>query len=387
MIYLDNAASTLPAGEVLDAMGAAAREHYGNPSSAHGLGAAAARVIEEARAAVAAAIGAGGPGEIVFTSGGTEADALGILGAATRARGRHIVVSAIEHPAVLRTAESLVAQGWTLTAVPPGADGVVSAEAVAGAVGPDTSVVALMLANNELGTLQPVADVAARLGRGADAGRRPHLHVDAVQAFGFVPFRAATLGADTIAVSGHKIHGPKGAGALWVRPGVTLRPLWDGGRQERGLRSGTENLPGWVGLGRAAARAAAFRDGGGPATIAALRDRLERDLLAAIPDARLTVAGAPRVPHISSIAIGALPAEAVLHALEARGVYASAGSACASRARGPSHVLRAVGIDQRTAVLRFSLSRDTTAADIDAAVAALAAAVAEVAPVAMRLSK
>jgi cysteine desulfurase len=189
--------------------------------------------------------------------------------------------------------------------------------------------------------------------------------VDAVQAFGFVPFRAAALGADTIAVSGHKIHGPKGAGALWVRPGITLRPLWDGGRQERGLRSGTENVAGCVGLGRAAARAAAFRDAGGPAAIAALRDQLERAALAAIPGARLTIDGASRAPHISSIAVGDLPAEPVLHALEARGVYASAGSACASRTRGPSHVLRAVGVDERTAVLRFSLSRDTTATEID----------------------
>ncbi|HVR62285.1 MAG TPA: aminotransferase class V-fold PLP-dependent enzyme, partial [Polyangia bacterium] len=217
---------------------------------------------------------------------------------------------------------------------------------------------------------------------GAGGGRRPHLHVDAVQAFGFVPFRAATLGADTIAVSAHKIHGPKGAGALWVRPGITLRPLWDGGRQERGLRSGTENVAGWVGLGRAAARAAAFRDGGGPAAIAELRDLFEREALAAIPGARRTVEGAPRLPHVSSLVVGELPAEAVLHSLEARGVFASAGSACASRARGPSHVLRAVGVGERAAVLRFSLSRDTTAAEIAAAVAALGASVAEVAAVA-----
>src|SRR5262249_7552953 len=155
-------------------------------------------------------------------------------------------------PAVLRTVEALAAQGWEATAVPPDATGVVPADAIAAALRPDTAVVALMLANNELGTLQPVAEVAARLARAAAAaGRWPHLHADAVQALGFVSFRAAALGADTIAVSGHKIHGPKGAGALWVRPGVTLRPLWDGGRQERGLRSGTENVAGWVGLGRA----------------------------------------------------------------------------------------------------------------------------------------
>ena len=384
MIYLDNAASTAPAGEVLEAQAAAAREHFGNPSSAHGLGAAAARIIEEARAEVAQALGAERPNELVFTSGGTEADALAVLGVAARARGRHLVLSAIEHPAVLRTAESLVAHGWTLTVVPPAATGAVRADDVAAAVGPDTALVALMLVNNELGTVQPVSEVAAALtrafGDGTSGQRRPHLHVDAVQAFGFVPFRAATLGADSIAISGHKIHGPKGTGALWVRPGVTLRPLWDGGRQERGLRSGTENLPGWVGLGRAAARAAAFRDGGGIQLVASLRDDLEKTVLASIPGARLTVSGAARAPHISSMAFGELPAEAVLHALEARGVYASAGSACASRTRGPSHVLRAVGVGERTAVLRFSLSRDTTPADIAGAGAALRAAIAEVAP-------
>jgi cysteine desulfurase len=245
-----------------------------------------------------------------------------------------------------------------------------------------------MLANNELGTVQPVAEIAAGLERAAatvPGQRRPHLHVDAVQAFGFIPFRAPALGADTIALSGHKIHGPKGTGALWVRPGVTLRPLWDGGRQERGLRSGTENVPGWVGLGCAAARAIAFRDEGGTRALADLRDRLEQMIIAAIPGARPTVAGeAPRTPHISSLALGDLPAEALLHALEARGVFASAGSACASRTGGPSHVLRAVGIDEQTAVLRFSLSRDTTAADVEGAVIALQAAVAEVAPTAAR---
>jgi cysteine desulfurase len=388
MIYLDNAASTVPAAEVLDAMAAAAREHFANPASAHGLGAGAARAIEEARGALAHALGAGTPAEVLFTSGGTEADALGILGAAGRARGRHLVVSAIEHPAVLRSAQLLADQGWELTLVAPAANGVVAADDIVAAVRPDTAVVALMLANNELGTLQPVAEVAVRLERAAAAGptprkRRPHLHVDAVQAFGFVPFRAPAMGADTVAISGHKFHGPKGIGALWIRPGITLRPLWDGGRQERGLRSGTENVPACVGLGRAAGRAATFRDSGGARAIETLRDRLEQAIVAAIPGARPTVTGAPRAPHISSLSLGDLPAEALLHALEARGVYASAGSACASRARGPSHVLRAIGVDERTAVLRFSLCRDTTAGDVDGAVTALQAALAELAPMVM----
>jgi cysteine desulfurase len=397
MIYLDNAASTRPAPEVVDAMAQAARELFANPSSAHALGAAAARALEEARDSLARALGAGAPAEVIFTSGGTEADALGLLGAAARARGRHLVVTAIEHPAVLRSAELLVAGGYQLTLVPPGRSGVVRVEDVLAAVRPDTAVVAVMLVNNELGTIQPVAEIAQALGHlGAEAGAgagtsaphrpaRPHLHVDAVQAFGFLPIRVQTLGADTLAISGHKFHGPKGTGALWVRPGVRLGPLWDGGRQERGLRSGTENVPGWVALGVAARLCLQQRDGRVAERIRGERDRLEREILASSPpaiEARPTVTGAPRAPHISSLAFPGLPAEPLLHALEARGVFASAGSACAARSRAPNHVLEAIGVDSRTAVLRFSLSRETTAADIDGAVVALREAIAEIAPLA-----
>ena len=389
MIYLDNAASTQPAPEVLEAMTRAARDLYANPSSAHALGAAAARAIEGARERVAQLLGAASPAEIVFTSGGTEADALGLVGAAARARGRHLVVTAIEHPAVLRTAELLVGQGYELTVVPPDRSGVVPAADVVAAVRPDTAVVAVMLVNNELGTIQPIAEIAQGLARIApEHPHRPHLHVDGVQAIGFLPLRVANLGADTLALSGHKFHGPKGTGALWVKPGVRLTPLWDGGRQERGLRSGTENLPGWVGLGIAAEMVAAQRDAHVADRVRGERDRLEREVLASLADLgeitepQPTVSGAPRVPHISSLAFSGLPAEPVLHALEARGVYASAGSACASRTRGPNHVLEAIGADENAAVLRFSLSRETTAADVDAAAAALALAVAEISPLA-----
>jgi cysteine desulfurase len=380
MVYLDNAASTAPAPEVLSAVHDASRDLYANPSSAHTMGAATARALEAARAQVAAALGAG-PAEIVFTSGGTEADALGVLGAARAARGRHLVVSGLEHPAVMRTAEQLMAAGYELSVVAPTPAGVVRAADVAEAVRPDTAVVAVMLVNNELGTLQPVAEIARALAarpRGA-GGRHPHLHVDAVQGFGLLRVRPAALGADSLAISGHKLHGPKGTGALWVRPGTRIAPLWDGGRQERGLRSGTENVPGWIGLARAAALAAAAVESGRPAAVERLRDRLERLVLEAIPGARPTVTGAPRVPHVASLALPGLPAEPLLHALEARDVYASAGSACASRDRGPSPVLKAVGVADDVAVLRFSLCRDTTDADVDAAVAALRAAVDEIA--------
>jgi cysteine desulfurase len=376
VIYLDNAASTRPADEVVAAMTEAARAHYANPASAHVAGAAATRALDAARGEVAAALDVE-PEELVFTSGGTEADAMGVLGPARAARGRHLVVSALEHPAVMRAAEALVTAGFTLDVVAPGPDGVVRPEAVAAAVRPDTAVVAVMLVQNELGTVQPIAEIARLLGD--DRRRRPHLHVDAVQAFGLLRLRPRALGADTIALSAHKLHGPRGAGALWMRPGARVDPLYVGGGQERGRRGGTENLPALVGFGRAAALARRALDAGADVAVAALRDRLERDALAAVPGARPTVVGAARAPHIASLAFPGLPAEPLLHALEARGVLASAGSACASKTAGPSPTLKAIGVDDRTGVLRFSLCRETTAADVDGAVAALGDAAREVA--------
>ena len=375
MIYLDNAASTRPADEVVEAMIEAARGHFANPASAHTAGAAAARALEAARGEVAAALDVE-PEEIVFTSGGTEADALGLLGAARAARGRHLVVSALEHPAIMRAAEALAAEGYTLELIAPAPNGVVRAEAVAAAVRPDTAVVAVMLVQNELGTLQPVGEIARLLGSDR---RRPHFHVDAVQAFGLLRLRPRVLGADTVALSAHKLHGPRGAGALWVRPGARVVPLWVGGGQERGRRGGSENLPAIVGFGRAARLGRQALDAGADAAVAALRDRLETAALGAVAGARPTVTAAPRAPHIASLAFPGLPAEPLLHALEARGVLASAGSACASRTTGPSPTLKAIGVDDRTAVLRFSLSRQTTPAEVDGAVAALADAAREVA--------
>jgi cysteine desulfurase len=375
VIYLDNAASTRPADEVVEAMAEAARAHFANPASAHAAGAAAARALETARGEVAAALDAE-PEEIVFTSGGTEADALGVLGAARAARGRHVVVSALEHPAVMRAAEALAADGYTLELIAPDPNGVVRAETVAAAVRPDTAVVAVMLVQNEIGTLQPVAELARLLG---PERRRPHLHVDAVQAFGLLPLHPRALGADTIALSAHKLHGPRGAGALWVRPGARLAPLWVGGGQERGRRGGSENLPALVGFGLAARLARRALEGGADAAVAALRDRLEIAALGAVAGARPTVTGMARAPHIASLAFPGLPAEPLLHALEARGVLASAGSACASLTAGPSPTLKAIGIDDRTGVLRFSLSRHTAPADVDVAVAALRDAAREVA--------
>ncbi|HEY5451150.1 MAG TPA: aminotransferase class V-fold PLP-dependent enzyme [Polyangia bacterium] len=381
MIYLDNAASTQPTPEVLDALRATAAELFANPASAHAGGAAASRALAQARAEVAAALDVD-PAELLFTSGGTEADALGVLGAARAARGRHVVISALEHPAVMRCAEALAADGYALDIVPPDRNGIVAADAIAAAVRADTAVVALMLVNNELGTRQPVADVAQRLGPPGDR-KRPHLHVDAVQGFGLGRLRPRALGADSVALSAHKLHGPRGAGALWLRPGARLAPLWVGGGQERGLRGGSENLPALVAFGVAATQARAAAQDGAEERVAALRDRFEQAALAAlatlVPGVRPTVTGAPRAAHIASLAFPGLPAEPLLHALEARGVLASAGSACASRTAGPSPTLKAIGIDDRTAVLRFSFSRLTLAADADAAVAVLVDAVGDLA--------
>jgi cysteine desulfurase len=376
IVYLDNAASTPPLPEVLAAVTHAMTDLYANPSSAHGLGAAAARALEQARGEVAGLLRAQ-PSEIVFCGGGTEANALGLLGAAALARGRHMVVSAIEHPAVLRSAESLVSKGWELSKVAPAPNGRVTVESVMAALRPDTAVLAVMLANNEIGTLQSVAEIGRAL---RAAGRKLHFHVDAVQFAGLVPLDVQALGADSLAISGHKLHGPKGTGALWLRKGARVAPLWDGGRQENGLRSGTENLPGWVGLGRAAALCQQSPQAG--EAVAALRDRLESQIMEAIPEARTTIpATTPRAPHIASLLLPGLPAEPLLHALEARGVYASAGAACSTRAHGPSHVLVAIGISERDAVLRFSLSRLTSESDVKVAALALREAVDEIASV------
>jgi cysteine desulfurase len=383
-VYLDNAASTLPSPEMIEAMGRAMREHFANSSSLHGLGAAAARVLAAAREEVAALVHAQ-PEEIVFTGSGTEANALGIIGSARVSRLRHMVVSAIEHAAVFNSARLLCEEGydegWQVDTVAPEANGCVTADAVLAAVRPETSVVAIMLVNNEIGTLQPVADIGRAL---RALGRKIHFHVDAVQFAGLEALDVRTKGADSIAISAHKLHGPKGMGALWLRKGKRLAPLYGGGGQERDLRSGTENLPAAVGFGMAAAQAR--KDVGAAARVRELRDRLETQIFAAVPQARPAVPlSAPRAPHITSILLPGFPAEPILHALEARGVFASEGAACSSHAREQSRVQRALGVAAGTGVLRFSLSRLTTADDVEQAARALALSITEVAKVVHRV--
>ena len=373
LIYLDNAATTQVAPEVADAVIRAMREDFGNPSSAHRLGIAASNRIKAARALLLDALGdeRGRLGDLVWTSGGTEADALGVLGAARAlsGRGRHVVVTAIEHPAVLGSAQKLVEEGFDATVVPVTRDGVASANAVADAVTDETVLVAAMLVNNELGTIQPIAEISA-----AVKAKRPdiQLHCDAVQGFGKLVVDVRTLGVDTLAISGHKIAGPKGIGALWIRRGARIAPLWQGGGQQQGLRSGTENVPGIVGLACATELSLSDRPAK-TARLTALQVRFEQALGQSDLGISIHGAGAPRVAHITSLALPGLPAEPLLHALEARGVYVSAGSACASKNHGPSHVLAAIGVPVDVGTLRVSLSTQTTAAELDEAARLLVA--------------
>jgi cysteine desulfurase len=390
-IYLDNAATTAPHPSVVEAMTRALTEVFGNPSSLHGKGVAAERLITEAREAVAASLGVSG-GEIVFTSGGTEANNLALAGAAHGAahrpaqggaRGGHVIVSAIEHSSVLSPARQLAAEGFDITEIPVDAEGRVSPGHLAAALRSDTVVVSVMAVNNEIGTVQPL-DELARVLRGHRAGGAATLlHVDAVQAWGKIPLRPARMGIDLLSISGHKVHGPKGVGALFVRRGVRLAPLVRGGDQERAIRPGTENVPGIAGMGEAARLIAA--DGDAAAQMTALTRRL-RDRLSRIPDVRVNTPQTGTAPHILNVSFPGARGETLLHRLEMDGVYVSTGSACHSRQPTPSHVLLAIGRDpdEATSSLRFSVGRFSTADDIDAAAAAVVTAVADLRALARR---
>jgi cysteine desulfurase len=367
-IYLDNGATTRVDERVAQAALEAMLVGWGNPSSAHRLGAEAARRLQRAREQVAAALG-GSPSEVTFTSGGTEANALALLGAAARAK--HVVISAFEHPSIADAARALAERGVEVTTVAPSADGVVGADAYAAAVRPDTAVVACLWVQNEIGTVQPV-DVIAR----AVKARAPrcHVHVDAVQALGKLAIDVADAAYDSLSISAHKIHGPKGAGALWLKKGARLRPLVYGGGQERGLRPGTEGVPNIVALGLACELAAAARAEAAP-RMARLRDRLWQSIVAALPTARRHGAAGAAAPHILSVGFAGVPAEPLLHALEEEGVYVSAGSACHAKDRKPSATLRALGVPDDMGTIRLSLSRFTTDEEIARAAAAVVACV------------
>ncbi len=359
LIYLDNNATTQVAPEVLEAMLPFFREQYGNPSSAHVLGLLAEGALVQAREQVAALLGCQ-PAEVVFNGGGTEGLNHAFRGVfeAFPAK-RHFVTTAVEHSAVLALAEWLRRQGAEVTVLPVDAEGRLDLARLEAALRPDTALVSVMAANNETGVCFPLPEIAALV-----KARGALFHVDATQAAGKLPLDLAALPADLLNLSAHKLHGPKGVGALFIRRGLRLKPFMVGGHQERGRRGGTENLPGAVGLGKAAELARAAL----PAMerVRALRDGLESALKAALSDVRIHGEAAPRLPNTSFAAFPGIEGEALLLRLSQRGVCVSTGSACTTGQREASHVLRAMGVEARLALgtLRFSLSRDTTEAEI-----------------------
>jgi cysteine desulfurase len=383
-IYLDNSATTRLAPEAAEAMRPFLDELYGNPSSLHAHGQKVRQAVETARRHAAALIGAR-PDTVVFTSGGTESDNLAILGVALaqRQRGRHVVTSGMEHPAVRNPMAFLEAEGWDVTRLPVDGAGRVRPDDLAAALRDDTALVSIVHASSETGTLQDIAGLAA-LAR----TRRVPFHTDAVQSVGKLPIDVAALGADLLSYSGHKIHGPKGVGVLYIRPGTPLRPLMHGGPQEKGRRPGTENVPGIVGLGAACRLAQA----GLPIDadrIRAARDRFEAAVLRQVAGAHIHAAGAPRAPGISCISFPGADREAVVIALDLAGVAASAGPACSTGTLEPSAALRAMGCGAEllhTAV-RFSFSRGNTLDEADAAAVRVAEAVARVREVRGRTSR
>jgi len=362
VIYLDHNAITPVRPEAREAV-LLALDRFGNPSSVHRAGRDARDVLELGRDRVARAIGAR-PRDVVFTSGATEGAALairGVLGAAAEGR-RRLVVTAVEHPCVLGLARELERRGVPLTVVPVDRRGEVDSAAFRAALGPDVALACAMRANNETGVLLPVAALAA-------AAREVGIPLlcDAVQAAGKVEVDVRTLGAELVLLTGQKLGGPRGAGVLWIAPGLALAPLL-GGEQERGRRAGTENLPGIAGLG-AAIEAAATRREEEAARLGALRDRLEDGLLAAVPRARVNGAGAPRLPNTSSIVFEGCDAETLLVAMDLEGLCASAGSACHSGSTRPSGVLTAMGLSltEARATIRFSLGWTSTAEEVEGA--------------------
>lgn len=373
MLYLDHNAITPMRPEAIAAV-RGALEVFGNPSSVHAAGRAARDLLDGARARVAAALGAK-PGDVVFTSGATESAALairGVLGAAPEGR-RRLVVTSVEHPCSLALARTLERGGTPLTIVPVDRRGLPDPEAFRAALGRDVALACAMRANNETGVLLPVEALAAAA---REVGAP--FFCDAVQAVGKIPLDVRTLGADLVALTGQKFGGPRGAGALWVTPGLRLAPLF-GGEQERGRRAGTENLPGVAGLAAALEVAVARLPVEGP-RIGGLRDRLEAGLLAAVPRVRVNGATAPRLPGTLSLVLEGCDAEALLMAMDLEGVCASAGSACHSGSTTPSGVLLALGLSEADArsTLRLSLGWSTTDAEIDAALRLLPPLIARV---------
>jgi cysteine desulfurase len=368
-VYVDHNATTPLAPEVLAAMTPYLTERFGNPSSLHAWGQEARQALERARAAIAQALGVIDKDSIVFTAGGTEADNLALLGvaAAQQARGRHIVISAVEHHAVLHTAAYLARLGFEVTHLPVDAQGLLDPDEVRRAIRPETVLVSLMHANNETGVLFPIGHMG-RICR----ERGVTLHTDAVQSFGKLPLDVDGLEVDLLSLSGHKIHGPKGIGALFVRRGTTMQPLIHGGTQERSRRAGTENVAAAVGLARAAELMLQGQEGEAK-RLADLRDRLELTLMAALPGVLRNGHPTERLHHTTNLAFAGAEAESLVVALDLCGIGVSSGAACSSGSPEPSHVLAAMGLPRERVdgSIRFSLGRGTTPEEIDRVVEAL----------------
>jgi cysteine desulfurase len=382
-VYLDHNATTPVEPAVLDAMLPYLSGEYGNAASIHTFGQRARAAVETAREKVASLIGAR-PQEIVFTSGGTESDNHAIFGIVEHAStpshssgqaSGHVITTAIEHEAVLNTCQALEKRGTRVTYLPVGREGLIDLNALRDVLlrNPETVLITIMHANNELGTVQPLDEIG-----GIAAEADVHLHSDAVQSVGKLPIDVNVLGVDLLSLSGHKLYAPKGVGALYIRGGTRLRQLLYGGHHQRGFRPGTENVPGIVGLGAAAeiAKKSLTQDA---ERVSALRDRLEQGLLQRVPHSRVNGGLAPRTPNTANILFPGLEGEALVIALDLKGLACSTGAACSSGAVEPSHVLTAIGLlpEEARASLRFSLGRHTTATDIDFAFQVVPAAVAQ----------
>lgn len=372
--YFDHNATTPVSEDVLGVLIPAFAEVHGNASSIHQDGQAAKRKLDVARRQIAEFLGAT-PQELVLTSGGTESDNLAILGAVRAHPGSrtHVVTSVIEHPAVLKACAQLESEGVEVTYAAAGPNGIVAPEVVRRAMRPETVLVSLMHANNETGVVQPVAEIARVAHEGGAL-----FHCDGVQAVGKIPVNVAGLGVDLYSISGHKIHAPKGSGALYVRKGTKIVAQSFGGRQENGLRAGTENVPGALALGQACAWLGLNRDTENE-RIGALRDRLERGVLERVAGTSVNCQRSPRTPNTSNIRFDGIDGEPLLIALDLRGFSVSSGSACSSGAVEPSHVLMAIGLSKTEArsCLRFSLGRSNTVEQVDALVEAIVECVAQ----------
>lgn len=361
-IYLDNAATTKLTPAVFEAMTPYMTEIYGNPSSPHYFGQQVAAAIDKARHQVAAGIGADA-GEIIFMSGGTEADNMAIRGIAERysSRGKHIITTAVEHHAVLHTCKLLEKHGYEVTYLPVDEYGRVTAEQVREAIRPDTVLVTVMFANNEVGTIMPIPEIGALCRE-----KGVFFHTDAVQAVGHLPIDVKAMNIDMLSMSAHKFHGPKGVGALYVRKGIMLPALIQGGAQERNRRAGTENVPGIVGMGKAMELAVENLDESA-AKMIRLRDRLIRELPERIPEIKLNGHPTDRLPNNVNYSIKYIEGESILLMLDLNGIAASSGSACTSGSLDPSHVLLAMGLTHEVAhgSVRMTLSEETTEEDVE----------------------